>query len=51
MNGVLIVCVSQVCVVRSFFVLFGLVVFRRLVKVIGRPLMMTTSVMIMFPSL
>jgi hypothetical protein len=41
---------GKVCVVRSFFVLLGLVVFRRLLIMVGRLLMVTGSVMVMLPS-
>jgi hypothetical protein len=51
MNCVLIVFVSKVCMVRRLFVLLGLVVFRCLFVVVGRPLMVTGSVMVMLPSL
>jgi hypothetical protein len=51
MNCVLIVSVSQVCVVRSPFVLLGLVVFRCLFVMEGRPLMVAGGVMVVLPSL
>ena len=51
MECVLTVSVSQVGVVRSLFVFLGLVVFRRLFEVISRPIMMTSRVMVMLPSL
>ena len=51
MNCMLTVPVSQVCVVRSLFVLLGLIVFRCLVVMVGRFLMMTSSVMVVLPSL
>jgi hypothetical protein len=51
MNCMLIVSVSQVCVVRSLFVLLGLVVFGCFFVMVGCPLMMTISVMVMLPSL
>jgi len=51
MNCVLIVSVGEVGVVRGFFVLLGLVVFRCLFVMLGCALMMTSSVMVMFPSL
>jgi hypothetical protein len=45
----LIVSMGKVCVVRSLFMLLGLVVFRRLFVMVGRLLMVTGSVMV--PSL
>jgi hypothetical protein len=51
MNGVLTVSVGKVGVVRGLFVLRGLIVFRCLFVMVGRRLMMTRSVMVMFPSL
>jgi hypothetical protein len=51
MNCVLIVPVSQVCVVRSLFVLLGCIVFRCLFVVEGCPLMMSSSLLVMLPSL
>jgi len=51
MNGVLTVSVGKVGVVRGLFVLGGLIVFRCLFVMVGRSLMMTRSVMVMFPSL
>jgi hypothetical protein len=51
MNRMLTVPVSQVCVVRRLFVLLGLIVFRCLVVMVGRFLMMTRGVMVMLPSL
>ena len=50
MNSKLTVAVSQICVVRFLFVLLGPVVFRCLVVMIGRFLMITSSVMIVLPS-
>jgi len=50
-NCVLIVSVGQVGVVRGRLVLLGLVVFRCLFVMVGCALMMTSSVMVMFPSL
>src|SRR5581483_10629768 len=51
MNCVLIVSMSKVCVVCSLFVFFGLIVFCRLIVMIGGLLMMTSRVMVMFPCL
>jgi hypothetical protein len=47
----LIVTVGKICVVRSLFMLFGLVVFRRLFVMAERLLMVTGSVLVMLPSL
>jgi hypothetical protein len=46
MNGVLIVAVSHVCMVRSLFVLLGLVVFCCLFVMIGCLFMVTGSAMV-----
>jgi hypothetical protein len=51
MNCMLIVSVSEVGVVRSLFVLLGLVVFRCLFLMESRPLMMTGGMMVVLPSL
>jgi hypothetical protein len=51
MNCVLIVSMGKVCVVRSLFVLLGLVVFRCLFVMVACQLVVTGSVMVMFPSL
>jgi hypothetical protein len=51
MHCLLIVSVGKVCVVRSLFVFLGLIIFRRLVVMVYRPLMVTGSVMVMLPSL
>ena len=51
MNCVLTVSVGEVGVVRGLFVLLGLLVFRCLFVMVGRALMMTRSVMVIFPSL
>ena len=51
MNRVLTVSVGKVGVVRGLFVLRGLVVFRCLFVMVGRALMMASSVMVMFPNL
>src|SRR5579872_696177 len=51
MNRVLIVAVSQVCVMRSLFVLFRLFVFRRLFVMVSRPVVVKGSVMVMLPGL
>jgi hypothetical protein len=45
------VCLSQVRVVHTLFVLLGLVVFRSLVEMAGRFLVMTSGLMIMLPGL
>jgi len=50
MNCMLTMTMSEVRVVRRLFVLLGLIVFRCLVEMIGRLLMMTSSVMVMLPS-
>jgi hypothetical protein len=50
-NRMLTVPVSQVCVMRRLFVLLGLIVFRCLVVMVGRFLMMTGGVMVVLPSL
>jgi hypothetical protein len=50
-NWILAESVSQVRVVRSLFVLLGLVVFRSLVEMVGRLLVMTSGMMIMLPGL
>ena len=51
MNRVLIVSVGKVRLVRSLFVLLGLIVLRCLFVVVRRPLMVTGSVMVMLPGL
>jgi hypothetical protein len=51
MNCELTVSVGEVGMVRGLFVLLGLVVFRCLIVMVGCALMMTSSVMVMFPSL
>ena len=51
MNRMLAVPVGQVRVVRGLLVFLGLVVFCGFVEMIGRLLVMTSSVMVMFPSL
>jgi hypothetical protein len=50
MNCLLTVSVSQVCVVRGFFALLGLVVFCRLIEMVCRLLVVTSGVMVMLPS-
>jgi hypothetical protein len=50
-NCMLAVSVSQIRVLRSLFVLLGLVVFRSLVEMVGRSLVMTSGMMIMLPGL
>ena len=50
MNRKLTVTVSQIRVVRFLFVLLSLVVFRCLVVMVGRFLMITSGVMVMLPS-
>jgi hypothetical protein len=50
-NCMLAVSVSQVRMVRSLFVLLGLVESRSLVEMVGRFLVMTSGVMIMLPRL
>jgi hypothetical protein len=50
-HGVLIVSVCQVGVVRSFFEIFGLIVFCRFMVVVGCLLVMTASMVIMLPGL
>jgi hypothetical protein len=47
----LMMSVSQVCVVRGFFVLLCLVVFRCLFEMEGRPFMVTSSMLVVLPSL
>src|ERR1700722_2634781 len=51
MNCLLTVSVSQVGMVRSFFALLGLVKFCRLVEMVGRLFMITSSVMVVLPRL
>lgn len=51
MNCMLIVSVGNVCVVRSLFVFLRLVVFRCFFVMVGRPLMVMGSVMVVLPSL
>ena len=51
MDCMLAVPVGQVCVVRGLLVLLGLVVFCGFVEMIGCPLMVAGSVMVMLPSL
>jgi len=51
MNCVLTMSVGEVGVVGGLFVILGLVVFRCLFIMVGRALMMTRSVVVMFPSL
>jgi len=43
------VTMCQVRVVRRLFVLLGLIVFRGLIEMVGRFLMMTSGVMVMLP--
>jgi hypothetical protein len=50
-NCMLAVSVSQVRMVRSLFVLLGLVESRSLVEMVGRFLVMTSGMMIMLPRL
>ena len=50
MNCMLAEPVSKICVMHFLFVLLGLVVFRRFIVMVGGLLMITSSVMIVFPS-
>ncbi len=49
-NCMLTMTMSKVRMVRRPFVLLGLAVFRSLIEMVGRHLMMTSGVMVMLPS-